>query len=217
MSRVITPLALALALVFASVGSVEARPPRNPNVGHRHDPGHFFMRLSAGFGYESAAFDDPGDTQLSGFGGMGSFKFGATIAQNLALGLDLFGMTMFEPSVEQNGQDLGDASNTRASFFGFGLGTTFYVMPVNIYFAGSLGAGIGSISFRDRIGGVTVTAEEDTKLGFALNLMIGKEWWVARRWGIGVAAQLIFSSLETDQDVGLGVLGIGLLFSATLN
>lgn len=209
------PLALALTLVTLA-SSAEARP-RNPNAGRRHDPGHFFMRLSGGFGFSNATFDDAGETTLSGFGGMGSFKFGATIARNVALGVDLFGLNMFEPTVSQNGDDLGNAEGTRASVGAIGLGGTFYIMPANLYIAASAGVGLGTIEFRDRIGGILITAEEDSRPGFAANVMIGKEWWVSRKWGIGLAGQLVFASLETDDDVGLGVFGVGLLFSATMN
>ncbi|HRE89491.1 MAG TPA: hypothetical protein PK095_10150 [Myxococcota bacterium] len=214
-SRSFIPVGLALAtLAFAS--AAEARP-HNPNAGQRHDPGHFFVRLSGGFGFSSATFDDPGETTLSGFGGMGSFKFGATIARNVALGVDLFGLSMFEPSVTVNGDDLGSAEGTRASMGAIGLGGTFYIMPANLYIAASAGVGLGTIEFRGRFGGIVVTSEEDSRPGFAANVMIGKEWWVSRKWGIGLAGQLIFASLETDDDVGLGVFGAGLLFSATMN
>lgn len=175
------------------------------------------MRLSGGFGFSNAAFDDPGETTLSGFGGMGSFKFGATIARNVALGVDLFGLNMFEPSVSQNGDDLGNAEGTRASVGAIGLGGTFYVMPANLYIAASAGVGLGTIEYRGRFGGIELTAEENSRAGFAANVMIGKEWWVSRKWGIGLAGQLVFASLETDEDVGLGVFGVGLLFSATMN
>lgn len=214
-SRSIMPIGFALALLTLA-STAQARP-FNPNAGRRHDPGHFFMRLSGGFGFSNATFDEPSETTLSGFGGMGSFKFGATIAPNVALGVDLFGLNMFEPSVTVNGDDLGSAEGTRASVGAIGLGGTFYIMPANLYIAASAGVGLGTIEFRGRFGNVVVTSEEDSRPGFAANVMIGKEWWVSRKWGIGLAGQLVFASLETDNDVGLGVFGVGLLFSATMN
>jgi hypothetical protein len=208
----------ALALIGFVFTSAEAQArPFNPNAGRRHDPGHFFMRLSGGFGFSSASFDDGFETTMSGLGGMGSFKFGATIARNVALGVDLFGLSMFEPSVSQNGQDLGSADNTRASVGAIGLGGTFYVMPANLYIAASAGVGVGTIEFRGRFGGVEVRAKEDSRPGFAANVMVGKEWWVSRKWGLGLAGQLVYANLETDDDTSFGVFGVGLLFSATMN
>lgn len=208
---------LGIALLALAVTAPGQAMPGNPNLGRRHDPGHFFMRLSAGFGFSSASFDDSGDTKLSGIGGLGSFKFGATIAPNVALGVDLFGLSMFEPSVTQNGQDLGNAEGTRATMGAIGIGGTFYVMPANLYIAGSVGAAIGTLEFRGRFGNVIIEAKEDTKVGLGLNVMVGKEWWVSRRWGIGLAAQATYAALETDAGDGLGVFGVGLLFSATVN
>lgn len=208
--------ALALVGISTLAADTHARP-FNPNSGRRHDPGHFFVRLSGGFGFSSAAFDDGADTTLSGLGGMGSFKFGATIAPNVALGVDLFGLNMFEPSVEQNGVDLGNAEGTRASVGAIGLGGTFYVMPANLYIAASAGVGLGTIEFRGRFGNVVVTSKEDSRPGFAANIMVGKEWWVSRKWGLGLAGQLVYANLQTDNDVGFGVFGVGLLFSATMN
>jgi hypothetical protein len=216
-SLTLVPLSLIIAgLAVGAASDAQARP-GNPNAGHRHDPGHFFMRLSAGAGFNSMGNDDSGETTLSGIGGMGSFAFGATVAPNIALGVDLFGLSMFEPSVEQNGNDLGDAENTRASLGAIGIGATFYVMPANLYFAGSIGAGVASLEFRGRFGGLVVNAKEDSEVGLAANIMVGKEWWVARNWGIGIAAQAVFASLETDSGAGLNVFGLGLLFSATMN
>jgi len=173
--RTLSPAALvALSLVTAAVA--QARP-GNPNAGRRHDPGHFFMRLSGGIGFGSLGTDDAAETTISGIGGMGSFAFGATIAPNIALGVDVFGLSMFEPSVESDGQELGNAENTRANLGAIGIGATFYVMPANLYFAGSVGAGVASLEFRDS--GFSIRS--DSKVGLAANLMIGKEWRVARK------------------------------------
>lgn len=211
MLRLVIPLLLVLAAADAHAY------PGDPNRGRRHDAGHFFMRLSGGLGFSGAAFDDAAETTFRGAGGMGSFKFGATIARNVALGADLFGLSMLEPSVEQNGRDLGNADNTRASLGALGIGGTFYVMPANIYFAASVGFGVGTLEINVREGPIQLRFKEDTKVGLAGNLMIGKEWWVGRRWGLGLALQAILSSLETDEGTGLGVFGVGVLFSATMN
>ncbi len=219
MSRLLCRLAPALALVTltAALAPLAHARPYNPNRGRTHDPGHFFMRLSGGFGFSGAAFDDAAETTLSGAGGMLSFAFGATVARNIALNVDLFGLSMVEPNVEANGRDLGEADGTRATIGGIGIGATFYVMPANIYFAGSVGVGVGTLEFRGRVGNIIIEAEEDTEAGLALNFMVGKEWWVSRRWGLGLAAQAIVASLETDEGTGLTAFGIGLLFSASMN
>jgi len=198
------------ALVVCLPAIAHAGPGNDP---HQHDAGNFFMRLSAGFGFGSSAFDDADDTTLSGLSGAASFAFGGTVGRNIALHADLFGVSLFEPTVSQNGDELGELKDSTAGLGALGIGATFYVMPANLYISGAIGVGVGS--FEMRSGGVSLKWETDP--GLAVNLMLGKEWWVARRWGIGVALQGVFSSLETDANEGLKVFGVGVLFSATMN
>lgn len=208
------PHAALLASAVTSMTLLSAGP---AHADGSHDPGEFFMRLSGGVGFGSAAFDDDGETTLAGVGGLISFAFGATVVQNLAIGVDLFGISMFEPNVKSGGEDLGDASGVRATIGGVGAGLTYYIMPVNLYLAASAGIGLGTFEFRGRFGNFEVSREDNTKVGFAANVMVGKEWWLDNEWGLGVALQAVISSLKTEADVGMGVFGVGLLFSATMN
>ena len=203
-----------LALLLVLPAAAHARP---GNDAREHDAGAFFMRLSAGFGFGSAAFDDSEETTRSGLAGMGSFAFGGTVGRNIALHADLFGLSLFEPTLSKNGEDLGDLDSTVVRLGALGLGATFYVMPANLYIGGSIGVGVGSIEARARAGGLSISFQEDTDPGLAVNLMLGKEWWVARKWGLGVALQGVFAALETDAGEGLAVFGVGVLFSATMN
>lgn len=204
---------MVLSVVLLTASSAEAR----PGPGHApHDTG-FFMRLAGGFGYGRAALDDSTETTFSGLGGMVDLAFGGTISPNLALHVDLFGASMFEPSVEVGGRDQGDAENTTMSVGGLGIGVTGYIMPANLYLSGAVGVGVGNIRTRFAFGGGTFEIEESTDPGLAINLMIGKEWIISRRWGIGLAGQVVIATLDTDTGVGLSVLGFGVLFSATMN
>jgi len=209
-SRLVT----ALALVLCSSSTALAGPGGLPRVGH--EPG-FFMRLAGGFGYGVASLDDPSETTMKGLGGQVDLAFGGTVTPNLALHVDLFGASVFEPSVESGGRDQGDAENTTMRLGAIGIGVTGYIMPVNLYVSGAVGVGVGSLHSRFELLGGTLDVEEDSDPGLAINLMVGKEWFISRRWGIGLAGQVIISSLETDGGVGLGIMSFGLLFSATMN
>lgn len=143
MSRALLSSILVSAALTALAPAAAARPGNAPV---QHDRG-FFMRLSAGAGYGSATVDDGQDTKFSGFAGTASFAFGGTIMRNFALHADFFGLSMFEPKFESGGVS-GTVQDTTARFFGFGVGVTGYVMPANVYFSGSLGAGIASLQFR---------------------------------------------------------------------
>jgi hypothetical protein len=46
--------------------------------------------------------------------------------------------------------------------------------------------------------------------GFGTGLDVGKEWWVSKSWGLGLAARLVYVTSEIYSSTGLGV-----VFSAT--
>lgn len=196
------PLVLA-ALLVPSAGRADSLP-------HTHDG--FFLRLSLGFGYESLSMeDDEGTTvDLSGFGGGSSIGIGGMVAQNLAVNADLFASTVVSPTVSQDGEELGEAEDSSVSLVGLGVGVTYWVMPLNLYLAGAIGIGQASIS----VEGTTFEAD----WGLAVNALVGKEFWVGDEWGIGVAAQLIWSNVPTEVDtVDASYFAFNILFSATYN
>lgn len=210
-------LARVVMILFVAAGALGLAPGGTARAdwdarGFRHNG--LLVRLSLGAGFNTATLHgaDPGLT-LSGLGGMGSFAFGGMIADNLALNADLFAMTVFEPQVTAGDVDLGDAKKTTLTIGGLGVGATYYLMPINIYFAASVGIATGTV--RTKRGGLVIEGESDP--GFGANFMIGKEWWVARQWGIGLALQAILASLPDKNDERVTAFGIGLLFSATYN
>ena len=93
-----------------------------------------------------------------------------------------------------------------------GPGVTYYLMPANVYFSGSVG--VGSLSGSDELNG-----NSDT--GFALDTTIGKEWWVGDNWGLGLAGDFTYLSAKDKDLVGStqnwSVTGFGLRLSATFN
>lgn len=220
MSKALTAFAfgatLALALL-ASPPSADAGRARVGDSAYTHDG--LLVRLALGFGYTSSAVGDDGDGKLAltGGGGFASFAIGGMLTENLSLNADLFGLTSFEPSVEVGGERLGELADTRMSVGAVGIGLTYYLTPANVYFAGSFGAAVGTLETRGRVLGVTYIREAKSEVGFAINLMVGKEWWVGREWGLGVAGQLILGSLPTESGEDISVFGVGVLFSATYN
>lgn len=207
--RRIATLCLGLVALCLLAGSASAQ----PRYRRAHDGG-LLLRLAGGIGYGSATLEDDNDTGFQGGAIQGSFAIGGNVAPGLALNVDFFGMTMFAPSVVADGEDLGDAEDTSVGLGAIGVGLTGYIMPVNLYLAASVGVGIGSVRTDTSIG----TFESETDPGFALNLMIGKEWFVSPRWGIGLAGQLIFASLEDESEAAdVNFYGIGVLLSATYN
>ncbi|TNF37695.1 MAG: hypothetical protein EP329_02455 [Deltaproteobacteria bacterium] len=209
---------LALALSLALAAPAAAAPParkHTPYSAFNHNG--FLMRLAVGFGYTRASQDaDDGNLVLAGGGGLASLAFGGMIGKNLALNADIFGSSAFEPAVVVDGEDIGDARDTTMSIGAVGLGVTYYLMPANVYFAASFGAAKGRIETRAATVFGTFVARSTSDVGFAINLMIGKEWWVGPEWGIGVAGQLIIGSLPAA-DGDIHPLALGVAFSATFN
>jgi hypothetical protein len=132
------------------------------------------------------------------------------VAPNLAVNADFFGSSVFSPNVSQNGVEVGEATDSSVSLYGLGVGVTYWIMPANVYLAGAVGLGQASIN----VEGTTFEAD----WGFALNALVGKEFWVGEEWGIGVAAQLIWSNVPTDiEPAEAGYIAFNVLFSATFN
>jgi hypothetical protein len=126
-------------------------------------------------------------------------------------------MSAFEPTMKlasSAGSVSARLEDTRFRVGGLGVGLTYYFMPVNLYLAAAVG--IGSAQLRGV--GSDFVVEANTDPGLAINVMAGKEWWVSRRWGLGVAVQFMFASLPDDSaSENWNVYQIGVSLTATMN
>ena len=173
-------LSMAVFLAAAPSGTVSASD-------GAHDGG-FFMRLSAGFGSTSPEASEAGQTlELCCETGDLNFAFGGIVARNLAVHATLWGWVIENPDVKLTGMGTVTEKGDLV-LVSIGAGVTYYVMPVNVYLSGSVG--IGELSF-DTSGIVT---ESDT--GPVVDLTVGKEWWVSRKWALGVAGGFGWYSLQ---------------------
>lgn len=169
-------------------------------AGARDHDGGFFLRLSGGVGGAQTTLED----NLSSFSGMSSstnIAIGGGIFNNFALHATFFGFLIPEPEMEVLGIPV--ATNDDIMLSGVGVGVTYYIMPINIYLSPSIG--IGALS--------------EESVGFALDLTLGKEWWVGGSWGLGVAGAFGFHSVPQSEDAPWRWEGfdLALRFSATLN
>ncbi|HEX7476810.1 MAG TPA: hypothetical protein VF331_03320 [Polyangiales bacterium] len=182
----------------------EWNPWDHPEPGRYSHEG-FFMRLNLGFGGGSVS----GHTySFSGPGfGMG-VAVGGSIVDNLALHVGLQRTMLLGPTQKPSyAPQYVDA----ISLTSLDIGLTYYFMPVNIYISGS--GGVGPTTFENSQG----QQYGDTYYGFVGNLMAGKEWWVGYDWGVGVAAQLLLSTLRNDVDGRVVSAALNIMFSATYN
>lgn len=178
--------------------------------GPKDHSGGFFLRLSAGGGYADTKLEDEtASIKISGGGADVNLAIGAVVANNLAIHATLFGWGVSDPDVELAAEGTTLDSFTASGdvlLSAIGGGLTYYIMPINIYLSGSVG--VASIDFDG--------AETDS--GVAMDLTIGKEWWVGNSWGLGVAGAFGYHSIsDGDVDLKWEGSGVGLRFTATMN
>ena len=178
---------------------------------HQHDG--FYMRITAGLGYLSTSGSVGGATEtFDGFGGTLGAAFGGVIAPNLVLYGELLGTSVTNATWSYGGATQA-YSGYDVMLFGFGPGIAYYIEPINLYLSGTLT--FTQVSFSD-----TATADpvHDSDLGVGLSFTVGKEWWVSRDWGIGIAGQFHAASMnDPSYDTRMRALALSLLFSATYN
>jgi hypothetical protein len=180
---------------------------------HQHDG--FYMRLYAGLGYLNASETYAGATDTySGLGATFGAAFGGAIAPNLILYGEFLGTSVTNASWSSGGVTQ-TYSGLDLTLFGFGPGVAYYFEPVNLYLSGTLT--FTQVSFSDT---ATANPIADTNLGVGLSFMVGKEWWVSRDWGIGIAGQFHIASMGDNvagYDTRLRAAAFSMLFSATYN
>jgi opacity protein-like surface antigen len=202
--HLVTAAALAV-LTMSAAGAASANEPK------QHDGG-FFLRLSAGLGSAQTKWDDLDDDEakVSGLSGDANFAVGANVGGALAIHGTFWGFSMTDPELESGGVEI-ELDDATYSVSAFGAGLTYYT-DSNFYVSPSIGLATASIEFDN------VTVESDT--GFAVDLTIGKEWWVSDKWGLGVAAGFGFHAIPLDEDVSEDDAtgnNFALRFSATFN
>jgi len=201
------------ATVFAILGAVLLTTPAVVLAQGVHTHDGFFLRLSTGAGFSSSTEKIQGtEVGYEGGCGQGSFAIGYAVAPNFILNFDLFGNLVSDPTVTIDGTEVGEAEDVEVDTSGYGVGATYYFMPVNIYLAGSFGFGETTAKYKGN--------ESTTDPGYAANLMAGKEWWVSSDWGVGVAGQLVWASVPDKvggKTYTLNTTSFGALFTATYN
>jgi hypothetical protein len=150
------------------------------------------------------------DTEVSGFGGSFGIAAGAAVTDNLVIYGELFDDIATSPTFSMGGQEF-EADDTSAGVVAVGAGVAYYVMPLNLYFSGTLAASQLTVQ---------VDGEEvgESDWGLGASLMVGKEWWVSHDWGLGLAGQFYAGQMK-DKDDGpkWNTTAGALVFSATYN
>lgn len=178
---------------------------------HRHDGGYF--RGIVGPAYVYLSVDDV-DYTVKGPGFVLGIAGGYVVAKNLILCAEAFGDIALNPGVDEFGRSR-NTRGTKAGNVGLGAGLVYYIMPANVFVSATLAASQIRMSGASRSDG---GGTETSNWGPSVSLMLGKEWWVADDWGLGVAGQIFVSKLADSLDgPGWTVVSGGVAFSATYN
>ncbi len=206
------PILLAAVLSLAPAGALgdpAAPAPAVDPTAHRHLG--LFLRLDGGVGFlGTSAYLDGVAASVSGVALPVGVVLGAAVAENLVVAGDAWYVLAPAPWFDLGGHNQ-TPSGSGVGLFGIGPHVTYYFMPDNVYVSGTPAMVIRIL----RANGTY----EGARVGFGAKIAVGKEWWVADHWGIGVAGQFF---LGLNEGTGAyeklwSTLGGGIALSATYN
>ena len=177
----------------------------------------FYLSMSIGPSFIAVTDVAAGDFdyKYKGTGALFDFKIGGSRKENILLHATLVSSSLVGPKLYAEGTSLKLPDEISIGEGMFGVGFTYYVMPQNILLSAS--AGIGYFTLSDTKNNVNISTDK----GFSFQLKAGKEWWVSRRWGLGIGVTYNRTSLTNRPGDGitelLGSNNISLLFNATFN
>lgn len=187
--RVAVALGLGTLLLASAAAAVSAQSAPG-------EPSHLGVqfRALAGPGYVYAWQDlgESGTDTIEGVALAGNVALGAMVADDLALDMDL--VLVRSPDVSY-----GVLDSTEFTAVHLGVGLTWWLMPANVYLAGSLGAARTSVQNAPaRVADLEIPTDDTSDLGIGAHLAVGKLWWVDVRWGLGVSFSLALSTAGND-------------------
>ncbi len=143
----------------------------------------FFLRAALGGGYTNYAASDVNDVNINGGAVEFDLDVGGAVAENFILYGHFSNNTIPNPTAEIGSVEV-ESDDTRLSRFALAAGATYYIMPANVSLNLGVGFAIAELEIRDDVTNVRV--EGNTDAGVYLFAGVGKEWWIADEWGLGL-------------------------------
>ncbi|MDP2234952.1 MAG: hypothetical protein Q8J88_00840 [Bacteroidales bacterium] len=135
---------------------------------------------------------------MSGVGINFDFKIGGAVQENLILHATVTSSALPGPTITIEGNSSIKASdNMSVGEAMIGAGATYYFMPSNIFISGS--AGIGNFSIINEDEKINISTDR----GLSFQLKAGKEWWISKKWGMGIALTYGKTNLTNNPEAGL--------------
>lgn len=177
----------------------------------------FFLSMSLGPNFPSITDEvvNSYNYKFTGTGLLFDFKIGGAVKEDFILHATITSASMPGPRITSEGSSLHLSNNLSLGEAMIGGGFTYYMMPQNIFFSASVG--MGNFTLIDNDNETSISTDR----GISLQLKAGKEWWVSKRWGLGIALVYGKTSLTNSPTNGLDELmnsnNIAVVFNATLN
>jgi len=163
------------------------------DVGHRHDG--LFLRAHVGIG-QTRFVDDRGLIEVKGLGYGVGVAVGYAVTPNLVLYGEVMADVAYGPDLSAGGVTV-EAADISAGVYGAGVGAAYYLMPLNAYLSTTVAMSRLSIIDND-----SQRTMGHTGFGPGVSIMAGKEWWIGKSKGLGIAGQF-FIGTQPEQDIDL--------------
>jgi hypothetical protein len=188
--------------------------PAQPTGAETHDGA--YVRLQLGVNWTGISARASGNVvDYVGTGGSFAVALGYSFTPHLVLYAEVLDAGAVKTDVSFQGTRTSTAMGT--DVMGFGPGAAYYFGP-NMFVATTLLW--ANVQLTNDNGDVV----EASQTGWAVEALLGKEWWASDNWGLGVSFQAIVGQMDgRDTDLTLGVVprwtaqSFSVLFSATYN
>jgi len=162
-----------------------------PPVGyHTHEGSYANVSLGPGWiwlnhRYQNQLYADP-DYQLSGRGTQLALSLGYAFAGRFVAFAEVSELQVHAPA--------GDSEIATLAWYGFGPGLRYYLMPANVFLSASVL--VSHLAMDDATPDDSIYGSHRTsQWGATGQISVGKEWWVLRDLGVGMAAELGFGKM----------------------
>jgi hypothetical protein len=147
------------------------------------------------------------DVSIEGSAGVVGIDVGWALNSNWVVFGALYAASASDPEVKYGTLTL--MTDAVASVGGLGAGLRYFFVPSHFHLGGALLAIGGELT--------SSSGSSETKVGSALLLSGGKQWWVGSRLSIGVNVQLMAGVLPDADDVTWSTAGFGIAFVGMYN
>ena len=202
------------------LGTCSQLPPPPPRPGARQHDG-FLLRATSQLAFSTvstATGDQRGTLRESGASAIAAVDVGMAVVDDLIVRARLAGS--YQLARRSDFSELNEREFSLFVLGELGAGLDYYIMPLNLYVGATLG--ISGVSFTEFDRDSKDSRTVHSKAGLALDVDVGKEWWITGNWGMGLALRLRYmthgaANIAPGSDGNLNVLQIGPLFTATYN